>query len=789
MKKIILVCLLFCGLAGLVKAQYPIKIDPGKNYGALLAPKIKPGKYFFKTALADKYLDARDGNHVAGTPVQLWDLHGLWGEVWEVMPSDEADYFFIKSEMGRYLEVQKAVALAGVAVQIGDFNGGGSTQKWKFISTVGGYNIQSKLGTYLDVRDARAVNGNAVWMWSKQNDPALSKAQLWGAVSAGKGNELVGYVDMHTHPMSYLGFGKKVIHGVPDVGLLLPAGTNDCNPTDRRTTSIADALGNCNATHGGWGTENSCGDYIRASVLNLAIDGDFANVMHVTQNLHGDHQHKGFPEFVHWPHQTSITHQQMWHEWLKRTYENGLRGMVALTVNSELVAEIINGDGPKDDRSSADLQISEIKRFVARHNGSRDPADNWMEIATNASEYNAIIRSNRLAIILGMEVDNIGNFNKNNAVEANNPTEQGKRIVVSEIDRLFNMGIRYIFPVHLVDNKFGGTAVYQTLFNFANHHANGSYFSVKSDPAIKYNLSLLGTDTPWGLENASVFAIRSTLEGIGELPVPGCLDLLKPECITPVPGFGKIRCCGSYQKILSLITPSPAFDDIKSIPSGHVNKKGLSLMGKFAVTEMMRRGMIIDLDHMSQMAVNESLELAERFQYPVNSGHNGERPVTGNEITERNFTLPQFKRIARLGGMMGVGTSDTDAQDFIRNYSNMLYIMENKNVAIGTDVNGWEKLPRAILQNGVDRHGVMKVKSNVVYDAGFQRCRTEGGRVWDYNVEGVAHYGLMPDFLKDVQNRLPAATKRGFMEEGLMKSAEYFSQMWEKCERARFNVR
>ena len=41
---------------------------------------------------------------------------------------------------------------------------------------------------------------------------------------------LNGFVDMHTHPMSYLAFGKKLLHGAPDIGLIIPAGTRNCNP-------------------------------------------------------------------------------------------------------------------------------------------------------------------------------------------------------------------------------------------------------------------------------------------------------------------------------------------------------------------------------------------------------------------------------------------------------------------------------------------------------------------------------------------------------------------------------
>jgi len=70
-----------------------------------------------------------------------------------------------------------------------------------------------------------------------------------------------GAADLHTHLMSHLSMGKKLIYGAPDIGSIVPAGTHvrgfdafapECNPSDERATSAADALGNCNAAHGGW---------------------------------------------------------------------------------------------------------------------------------------------------------------------------------------------------------------------------------------------------------------------------------------------------------------------------------------------------------------------------------------------------------------------------------------------------------------------------------------------------------------------------------------------------------
>jgi hypothetical protein len=60
-----------------------------------------------------------------------------------------------------------------------------------------------------------------------------------------------------------------------------------------------------------------------------------------------------------------------------------------------------------------------------------------------------------------------------------------------------------------------------------------------------------------------------------------------------------------------------------------------------------------------------------------------------------------------------------------------------------------------------------------------------GNRYWDFNLDGLAHYGLMPDLLQDLKNI-------GFTNlqlKPLFSSAEDYIQMWEKAEAAKVNVR
>ena len=572
-----------------------------------------------------------------------------------------------------------------------------------------------------------------------------------------------GFVDFHTHPMSYLGFGAKALYGAPDAGLLMPSGTLACNGSDTRAADEADALGNCNSAHGGWGLDNGCGDYIRAAIINAAVDSDFA---FKTSNVHGDHEHAGYPDFQFWPHQTSILHQQMWWEWLKRAHDGGLSVIVALTVNNELLAEILNGNKPYDDRGTAETQIAETVRMVGQHS-------DFMEIAYSSADLERIVGQKKLAVVLGMEVDRIGNWNTTAL-----PSEDDIR---GEIRHLHDLGVRYVFPVHLVDNVFGGAAVYSLMFSFANKRANGYHFLVEtsSDPDITYALGRIDGVPLFGIGNASLVAIHGLLVGLGELPAPCINDI---SCLPPP---GKVRCCGNFGSITDILSPSPELDVYSFIPPGHVNVLGLSGRGEIAIDELMKLGTIIDLDHMSEKSMERVIEIAESKKdvtggagYPLMFGHSG---IRGADSSERIPPRRLVQRVAALGGMMGAGTAHKDPDEFIASYRDSTSVMGAGQVGLGTDVDGFERLPMnahdCVL--GADTAGSDAFYTRFLAESGIGTKATNGNRTWDYVLDcGMSHYGLMPEWLFDVK----AFHDGGDVTDDLMQTAKGFVRMWKQAE-------
>lgn len=589
-----------------------------------------------------------------------------------------------------------------------------------------------------------------------------------------------GVIDMHTHPMSYLGMGGKLMHGKLD--------------GDPRV-----ALGNCNETHGGWGLDNMKGNYIRAEVVNMVDEHNkqqYRRKAEDAQVPHTDHSHDGYPGLVHWPKQSSMIHQQMWYEWMIRASQGGLKAIIALTVNSELLAIAVGGKGPAGDESindkeTADRQIAEIKAFAGRHR-------THFGIATTPAEMRSIIHSGRMAIIIGMEVDNIGNFYANATVS--------KDQIRAEIARLKSLGVSYMFPIHVTDNKFGGAAAYKDFFNFSNKYATGKHVFGDA-PASKYPLILPGNlmrveaapdrqiqfrFKPM-LSDVDIVKYRTLVEFIETAPANPVFNL-NPIFIPLIPNIVELSNSNQFQTLkkyfLDLSKETITYDTITK-GRGHRNALGLTAEGEFAIKEMMRQGIMIDVDHASEKAVNRILEIATDNNYPVNSGHNGLR---GNADIEKTRTMAQLKSISRLGGMFGIGWEGQSPDMFHKIYSSHIDAMGNKNTTFGSDIDGYASTPLKVAPPAGKR-STIPGQPNIISTAeatDYENRKIKygnrpgeltlytmpGSRSWNYNDEGMAHIGLVPDFFE-------ALKKDGMPIEKLHQlflSAEYFAQTWEKCQ-------
>ncbi len=293
----------------------------------------------------------------------------------------------------------------------------------------------------------------------------------------------------------------------------------------------------------------------------------------------------GYPDMRAYPTTSMMAGQTVYSEWIRRAYDGGLRLMSALAVNTWVVSAhplkktVIGTTSPEDDKGSADTQIADIKTWAQRPENRT-----WVEIAYTPMDARRIIGANKLVIILGIELDTLGNFVPNGhwhqpgAVVM--PTEPAKQrmLIVAELDRLYAQGVRQVGPFHYVSGVFGGAAMFQRMFNDVNRAITGNNTKVDSGDllGIRYRLDMDSWDTKGLLSRVAI-----TGDGAAQ----------HSDSSWATTGYG------------------------------HVNRMGLEPAGEILFEELARRGMIIDLDHAGAKTTRDLLAKATTARYPVMSSH------------------------------------------------------------------------------------------------------------------------------------------------------------------------
>jgi microsomal dipeptidase-like Zn-dependent dipeptidase len=396
---------------------------------------------------------------------------------------------------------------------------------------------------------------------------------------------LIGWADLHAHPASHLAFGG-VFHGSPGMGL------RDSDPTRDMPECSPDK-------HAGFDADG-VRDELRKRIVRV-IDAK-------TGLRHGPH---GPPTYRDWPHSQSLIHQQMHVRMIRRAYEAGLRVMIASVTDNQVLEKLfartgfnIGGNTVRDPDSgreydSAVRQIEFIRRFVQANS-------DWMQIVRTPQEARDAIRNNKLAIILGVEMDSLSVAQ-----------------IVSLIDRY---DVRSVIPIHLADNPhFGGTAVYDDAFNTLNWYLNNYFFGVETDPQLRVRL------------------------GVPQKLVSGDMGAIKPE-------------------------PADVDPYVSLRFRGQGFKNALGLTNPDGIKRLMQKGILLDVAHMSERTTADVLRIAESFNYPLINSHSGLRDGQERAESERAMMRQHATRMARLGGVLGLGTEtsgkivllDTSADPGIR---------------------------------------------------------------------------------------------------------------------------
>jgi hypothetical protein len=173
-------------------------------------------------------------------------------------------------------------------------------------------------------------------------------------------------------------------------------------------------------------------------------------------------------------------------------------------------------------------------------------------------------------------------------------------------------------------------------------------------------------------------------------------------------------------------------------PPPHCNERGLTTMGSYLINQMIDRHFIIEIDHMDEVTANGAMNIVEARHYPGVINSHGDWSSDGT-----------IQRIRAVGGVAGFNKDP------------------NSGTGIGSDVNGISGQPGP---PSVPIHYPFKSLDRRIY---FEH-ETWGDKTYDINTDGVANYGLWPDWIEARRVAGQEARLRA-----LFHSAEDYLTMWE----------
>ncbi len=464
------------------------------------------------------------------------------------------------------------------------------------------------------------------------------------------------------------------------------------------TVGVADALKDCPAHYP---------DGKGALVENLTNTG-------LGGNPFASHDPNGWPTFSFWPAYNSFTHQQMYHKWVERAWRGGQRIMVNhLVSNSGLC--VINGvvNPPNkydcDDMNAIRREAKatyDLQAFIDGQFGG--PGKGWFRVVTSPEQARSVIAEGKLAVVLGVEASEPFGCKLNLGLPGCD-----KAAIDRGLDELYGLGVRTMFLCHKFDNALCGVRYDEgttgVIVNLGQFITTGTWWNPQTCKA---------GETP----------DHTVAGGI----IPSELSVAFPAAVLPI------------------------------YPKGpHCNPRGLTDLGEYAVKGMMRRGMVLEMDHMSAKAADRAFDLLEEANY------------RGLVSSHSWMSEDYLDRIYRDGGF--VAQYGHTAAQFVSDWARTKPVRDSYGVGYGygMDMNGFGGTPAPRLVSGAP---------NVAYpftsvDGGTRLDKqVTGQRVWDYNTDGVAHYGMVPDWIEDLRGLGGQA-----LVNDLARGAESYLRTWNQA--------
>jgi microsomal dipeptidase-like Zn-dependent dipeptidase len=443
------------------------------------------------------------------------------------------------------------------------------------------------------------------------------------------------------------------------------------------------------------------------------------------------HDTTGWPTFAYWPAHQSLTYEQTYHRWLERAWRSGLRMYVNLLVDNNKLCEVYpfrrNSCNEMDGVRLQAQRLREFERYIdAQHGG---PGRGWLRIVTDPFEARRVVNEGKLAVVMGIEVSRLFDCQ----IVRGQPTCDEEQID-RQLAEVHDLGVRQMELVNKFDNAFSGVAgdAGETglLVGGANLLETGSFWRMAPCEDVHEHDHTHAQD-------------RRQLNLGDDAGVPDGL-------------VGRDALAGQVLAAFGSTGAAPIYP-----PGPHCNTMGLTDLGAYLLERMVERGMLFDPDHMSAVARHEALDLMEEWGYSgVVSSHSWADEVI-------------YDRILDLGGVVTpmAGSSPGFAatwRDHRRWADDRFYY----GYGFGSDINGFatQGAPR-----GPDVEDPVTYPFEGLGGVVIDR-QVSGERIYDINVDGVAHYGLYPDWIEDLRRQAGDA-----IVEDLARGVEAYLQMWERA--------
>ncbi|MGW1555827.1 galactose-binding domain-containing protein [Streptomyces sp. NPDC002144] len=440
-------------------------------------------------------------------------------------------------------------------------------------------------------------------------------------------------------------------------------------------------------------------------------DGTLAVFDYITHGGDGRHDPVGWPTFKDWPAYDSMTHQANYYAWVERAWRGGQRILVNdLVTNGVICSVYFFKDRSCDEMTSIRLQAKltyELQAYIDKMYGGTGKG--WFRIVTDSAQARQVIEQGKLAVVLGVETSEP--FGCKQILDI---PQCSRADIDKGLDELYSLGVRSMFLCHKFDNALCGVRF--------DEGGLGTAINVGQ---------FLSTGTFWKTE----------------------------ECTGP-----------QHDNPINGASPSAAEEDLPagvSVPSysgdAQCNTRGLTDLGEYAVRGMMKRKMMLEIDHMSVKAVGRALDIFEAGSYPgVLSSHSW---------MDLNWT----ERVYRLGGFAAQYMHGS--QDFVAEAARTKALRDKYGVGYGygTDFNGVGSHPAP---RGADAPDKVTYPFRSTDGGSVIDRQVTGERTWDINTDGGAHAGLIPDWIEDIR-------KVGGQDvvSDLFRGAESYLDTWGATER------